>query len=147
VCGWLQGSQRKFRSRWKIMKVLKEMAYWLLATVLCLCRRSASANESVAGSDLEHRLQLEPNYDVYWSIDDGEITFEVQVATLGYVILALSSNGHFHDADVIVGWIQNGRPRFQVGSYQDFFLFFISSYFNSTLYVIFDRFPMLFHVF
>ena len=61
-----------------------------------------------------HRMRLDANYDVYWSISDSEVTFEVQVRTLGYLVFGLSPSGHFHDADLIVGWIHNGRPRFQV---------------------------------
>lgn len=68
-----------------------------------------------------HRMRLDANYDVYWSINDSEITFEVQVRTLGYLVFGLSSSGHFQDADLIVGWIHNGRPRFQVLYIRHFF--------------------------
>ena len=67
-----------------------------------------------------HRMRLDPNYDVYWTIggSGGEqpdsITFEVQVKTVGYVIFGLSPTGLFQDADLVVGWVHNGRPRFQV---------------------------------
>lgn len=61
-----------------------------------------------------HRMRLDANYDVYWSINESEVTFEVQVRTLGYLVFGLSPSGHFHDADLIVGWVHNGRPRFQV---------------------------------
>lgn len=64
-----------------------------------------------------HRMRLDPNYDVYWSLDGQQpdhITFEVQVRALGYVVFGLSPTGLFQDADLVVGWIQNGRPRFQV---------------------------------
>ncbi|KAI9559612.1 hypothetical protein GHT06_013617 [Daphnia sinensis] len=60
-----------------------------------------------------HRMRLDANYDVYWSINESEVTFEVQVRTLGYLVFGLSPSGHFHDADLIVGWVHNGRPRFQ----------------------------------
>lgn len=61
-----------------------------------------------------HRMRLDANYDVYWSINESEVTFEVQVRTLGYLVFGLSPSGHIQDADLIVGWVHNGRPRFQV---------------------------------
>jgi len=61
-----------------------------------------------------HRMRLDANYDVYWSLSETDVTFQVQVRTLGYVIFGLSPTGLFQDADLVVGWIQNGRPRFQV---------------------------------
>lgn len=64
-----------------------------------------------------HRMRLDANYDVYWSINESEVTFEVQVRTLGYLVFGLSPSGHFQDADLIVGWVHNGRPRFQVRSH------------------------------
>lgn len=61
-----------------------------------------------------HRMRLDANYDVLWSPSETDITFEVQVRTLGYVIFGMSPSGLFQDADLVVGWLQNGRPRFQV---------------------------------
>ena len=81
----------------------------------------ASSNES--RSDLEHSLQLDDNYQVLWTLGDaGDVTFEVRVATLGYVVFGLSADGQFRDADVVVGWIQNGRARFQVRRNSNFFI-------------------------
>ena len=74
-----------------------------------------------------HRMRLDANYDVYWTVTDSEVTFEVQVRTLGYVMFGLSPSGHFHDADLIVGWIHNGRPRFQVGNGITLFSFYFPS--------------------
>jgi hypothetical protein len=69
-----------------------------------------------------HRMRLDANYDVYWSLSETDVTFQVQVRTLGYVIFGLSPTGLFQDADLVVGWIQNGRPRFQVNTPCLFFL-------------------------
>jgi hypothetical protein len=70
-----------------------------------------------------HRMRLDANYDVYWSINESEVTFEVQVRTLGYLVFGLSPSGHFQDADLIVGWVHNGRPRFQVRHISSRFFF------------------------
>ena len=67
-----------------------------------------------APSASAHRIRLDANYDVFWSTSETDITFEVQVRTLGYVMFGLSPSGLFQDADLVVGWVQNGRPRFQV---------------------------------
>ena len=80
-----------------------------------LASRASRASFNESRSDLEHSMQLDANYEVLWTLGDaGDVTFEVRVATLGYVVFALSADGQFRDADVVVGWIQNGRARFQV---------------------------------
>jgi DOMON domain len=89
---------------------LSTLLLWLGAFQQVFCWRSAAAIDS----QWMHSMQLDSNYDVFWSVNDQEVTFEVHVATLGYVIFGISTNGQFQDADLVVGWVQNGRPRFQV---------------------------------
>lgn len=87
----------------------------LVSVMLVLC--GASLRVSGAGSadnGWQHAVQLDANYDVFWSVNDQEATFEVHAATLGYIIFGISNNGQFQDSDLVVGWVQNGRPRFQV---------------------------------
>lgn len=74
---------------------------------------SPSSSSSLNGG-WAHRLRLDANYDVYWTAGETDVTFEVQVRTAGYVIFGMSPSGLFQDADLVVGWVQNGRPRFQV---------------------------------
>ena len=99
---------------------------WLvqLSAVLCMSALDPVQCNWRSGNDSHHwmhSLQLDANYQLFWSVNEQEVTFEVQVATLGYVIFGLSHNGQFQDADLVVGWVQNGRARFQVGSALLFF--------------------------
>jgi len=99
------------------MTSLERLLIWL-CTACAMASTASSARASRASlndsrSDLEHSLRLDDNYEVLWTLGDAHVTFEVRVATLGYVVFALSADGQFRDADVVVGWIQNGRARFQ----------------------------------
>lgn len=76
--------------------------------------KASAAGPNGAPAAWAHRMRLDANYDVLWTASETDITFEVQARTLGYVIFGLSPSGLFHDADLVVGWLQNGRPRFQV---------------------------------
>lgn len=43
-----------------------------------------------------------------------EVTFEIQVRTLGYVGFGFSWDGKPSGADIVIGWVDNGQTYFQV---------------------------------
>ncbi|KAL5011589.1 hypothetical protein ScPMuIL_010140 [Solemya velum] len=51
-------------------------------------------------------------YFLFWKFFDENVTFEVHVRTYGYVGFGLSLHGGMYPADVIIGWVDNGRPHF-----------------------------------
>ena len=83
---------------------------WFSAVHQVMCWRTVATNNN----QWMHSLQLDNNYDLFWSVNEQEVTFELQVATLGYIMFGISNNDRIEDADLVVGWVQNGRARFQV---------------------------------
>jgi len=53
--------------------------------------------------------KLDDNYDLHWAFNDSHITFEVIVKTTGYVGLGISDNGRMYPADVVLGWVKDGK--------------------------------------
>jgi hypothetical protein len=62
-----------------------------------------------------HSTNLDPNYSVFWTPGEEDITFEVQVRTLGYVGFGFSSDGQMAGADMVTGWVRDNQVFFQVG--------------------------------
>lgn len=65
----------------------------------------------------DHSVELNYDYRVLWNIIGQEITFEVQVRTLGYVGLGFSLDGKLPGSDVAIGWVSQGQAHFQVSKY------------------------------
>lgn len=62
----------------------------------------------------ENSVYLCPEFRMMWTVGQDEITFEVQVRTLGYVGLGFSRDGSRSGADLAIGWIEHGQTYFQV---------------------------------
>ncbi|XP_023029153.2 DBH like monooxygenase olf413 [Leptinotarsa decemlineata] len=62
-----------------------------------------------------HSAYLSPDYRLLWSLGPGpqDITFELQVRTLGYVGFGFSKDGRMAGADMVVGWVDHGQVYFQ----------------------------------
>lgn len=67
-----------------------------------------------SGAHWDHAVDLDENYRLLWSINNQDITFEVQARTLGYVGLGFSTDGSIYGADIVIGWVDNGQVHFQV---------------------------------
>lgn len=67
-----------------------------------------------AASQWDNTVNLDENFRLLWNIRDQDITFEVQVRTLGYFGLGFSRDGTIYGADMAVGWIDHGHAYFQV---------------------------------
>lgn len=84
----------------------------LVLCVLCISVLVRAARWS-------HSKMLSPDYRLLWSLGPGpqDITFELQVRTLGYVGFGFSKDGKMDGADMIVGWVDHGQVYFQVSTY------------------------------
>lgn len=83
------------------------------SVLMCFVHIFVSA---VIGIHWDHSVFLNDDYRLLWSTKYQDITFEVQVRTLGYVGFGFASNGDKPVADVAIGWIDNGQTYFQVST-------------------------------
>ena len=59
-------------------------------------------------------VDMNDDFRLHWTIKGGEITFELQVATLGYIGIGFSATGAMDNADMAIGWVDAGQAYFQV---------------------------------
>lgn len=93
---------------------------------------SNSYSHHVNAIQWDHAVDLNDDYRVLWNIVGQEITFEVQVRTLGYVGLGFSLDGKLPGSDVAIGWVSQGQAYFQVSARIDYFHFTFLFYFLSN---------------
>ena len=62
----------------------------------------------------ENAVDMNDDFRLHWTIKGGEITFELQVATLGYIGIGFSATGAMDNADMAIGWVDAGQAYFQV---------------------------------
>lgn len=72
--------------------------------------------EVVSAARWSHSAMLSPDYRLLWSLGPGpqDITFELQVRTLGYVGFGFSKDGRMAGADIVIGWVDHGQVYFHV---------------------------------
>lgn len=73
----------------------------------------SGASASPGDEQWAHSAWLDDRYLVRWTPGADDITFEVSVATLGYVGFGLSHDGLMQGSDVVIGWVQHSRTFFQ----------------------------------
>lgn len=91
---------------------------------------------TVIGIRWEHSVDLNDDYRVLWTISKmpsvsqqqmllhtqhqsyfphlTEITFEIQVRTLGYIGFGFSPDGERSGSDIVIGWVDHGQSYFHV---------------------------------
>ncbi|XP_015603394.1 MOXD1 homolog 2 [Cephus cinctus] len=62
---------------------------------------------NVACVEWKHSAVLDNNFLVLWTPGDRDVTFEVQVKTLGYVGLGFTKDDNRVGADMVIGWVDN----------------------------------------
>lgn len=88
--------------------VSKMLLLWTLLATCCL---------GVHSLQWENSVDLDEDFRLQWNVKGAEVTFEVQVATLGYVGLGFSPNGAMDNADMAIGWVDQGQAFFQVSAH------------------------------
>lgn len=100
----------------------KHCAYILVSfikLILCsivICVSDFNKSSLVQAIHWDHSVDLNNDYRILWNIFGQEITFEVQVRTLGYVGLGFSNDGRLPGSDVVIGWVSQGQVHFQVSA-------------------------------
>ncbi|XP_023242134.1 DBH-like monooxygenase protein 2 homolog [Centruroides sculpturatus] len=67
---------------------------------------------TVSAQNFDRHSKLDDNYEIWWSTDEESITFQVEVATRGWVGFGISPNGGMEGSDVVIGWINDGKATF-----------------------------------
>lgn len=70
-----------------------------------------------SGVRWDNSVDLNDDFRMLWNIVDREVTFEVQVRTLGYIGLGFSRNGELSGSDIAIGWVSQGQTYFQVSHF------------------------------
>ncbi|KYN19433.1 MOXD1 like protein 2 [Trachymyrmex cornetzi] len=61
----------------------------------------------VISVEWKHSAVLDNNFLVLWTPDEKDVTFEIQVKTLGYVGLGFTKDDGRAGADMVIGWVDN----------------------------------------
>lgn len=65
------------------------------------------ASDYGAGFEWQHSAVLDNNFLVLWTPGERDVTFEVQVKTLGYVGLGFTRDDRRAGTDMVIGWVDN----------------------------------------
>ena len=97
---------------WTKIQSIKEMTNFVGYFTLCLV---ILAFDYGAGMEWQHSAVLDNNFLVLWTPGEKDVTFEVQVKTLGYVGLGFTKDETSDGADMVIGWVDNnGQVHLQV---------------------------------
>ena len=92
---------------------MKRLAYLLLISV-CLAKSSADLK---LGHSFFSPLDEDQKVKLYWNVstENKEIYFTVVAQTTGWVGFGISSGqGRMAGADIVIGWVKDGKPYFKV---------------------------------
>ena len=92
---------------------------WIMLSVASLMTTTARANHLKVKYPFRADLLSDASrgyYTLHWTFSEEEKTiyFAVNVSTNGWVGFGLSPKGGMVNSDVVIGWISNGVPFFQV---------------------------------
>ena len=92
---------------------MKTLAYLLLIS-MCLTKSLADLK---LGHSFFSPLDEDQKVKLYWNISTArrEIYFTVEAQTTGWVGFGISSGqGKMKGADIVIGWVKDGKPYFKV---------------------------------
>ena len=94
------------------------MATPVLSCLAVILSVSAVTSEPTPSEAFPHYTDLVPNdkYHLFWKFDKETITFEVHVKAKGYVGLGISPGGSMKGADIVLGWVKDGKASLLVSS-------------------------------
>ncbi|CAD7081234.1 unnamed protein product [Hermetia illucens] len=101
---------RTMFSKMSIITRMTETSSPFVMFFLVLCLTTIVPVHSISW---DRSVDLNNDFRLLWTINKQEITFEVQVRTLGYVGLGFSRDGQLGGSDVAVGWVDQGQAYFQ----------------------------------
>jgi len=93
---------------------------FILLSAIIFCVKSSSLPTNDHHEYFTHDTFLDPRdkYFLQWKFDEDrkEITFQVQVETLGWVGFGLSPSGGMEGSDIVIAWVDDadGKAFFHV---------------------------------
>lgn len=85
-----------------------------MKTVIACCVLFLLASD-VHSVEWMHSAVLDNNFLVLWTPGERDVTFEIQVKTLGYVGLGFKNDDDTVGTDMVIGWVDNnGQLHLQV---------------------------------
>lgn len=106
----------------KVFNRMRQSDYWLginmklMIWTIMFSSINLNGSSRVQGISFDHSIDLNDDYRVLWNVVCQEITFEIQVRTLGYVGFGFSRDGRLPGSDIAIGWVSQGKVHFQVSS-------------------------------
>ncbi len=92
---------------------------------LCIFLAHLFVLQASADLALEHSffasLDEDENVKLYWNVSTAnkEILFTVEAKTTGWIGFGISSGqGKMKGADIVIGWVKDGKPYFKVSKYE-----------------------------
>lgn len=104
----------------KAFKKMCQSDYWLgicmklMIWTIMFLSINLNGSSHVKAINFDHSIDLNDDYRVLWNIVGQEITFEIQVRTLGYIGFGFSQDGRLPGSDIAIGWVSQGKVHFQV---------------------------------
>lgn len=88
--------------------------------ILFLCSFAVQASADLAADhSFFAPLDEDQNVKLYWNVSTAnkEIIFTVEAKTTGWIGFGISSGqGKMKGADIVIGWVKDGKPYFKVGN-------------------------------
>ncbi|XP_068719204.1 DBH-like monooxygenase protein 1 [Montipora capricornis] len=91
-------------------------AFSVLLLEFSFPRMSAATGDLLSTHTFLSSLDEDQNVKLYWNVSETrkEILFTVEANTLGWVGFGISSGqGKMEGADIVIGWVKDGKPYFQ----------------------------------
>lgn len=98
--------------------------YRVLWTISKLPSMSQQQQQLLAHTQ-QQQLQQQQHQQQSYLPHLTEITFEIQVRTLGYIGFGFSPDGQRAGSDLVIGWVSDGKTYFHVSSFSTSFSSFL----------------------
>ena len=85
--------------------------------LIWICLAKSSAIDLASGHSFFAALDESQKVKLYWNVDTAkkEISFTVEAQTTGWIGFGISSGqGKMAGADIVIGWVKDGKPYFKV---------------------------------
>lgn len=90
------------------------MIHVIVIFLLIVVYNCDATSISMLSSSWDHHVAISNDFHISWTARELEIIFMVQVKTRGCFGFGFSRDGSVHNADIVIGWMDNGESSFYV---------------------------------